>query len=277
MRNIEKLNIAFQGEHGAYGEMAVLKFFPNSKPIPSKTFYDVFEKLIKNKVDYAVVPIENSIEGSINETYDLLKTYQIHIIGEVFQFVSHCFIINRNCNLRKIKKIYSHPQALAQCRRFWIKRYEAHPTYDTAGAVKIIKELNYYDAGAIASKRAGELYDMEIVKEGIQDNRNNFTRFLVLSKKSNVKRSGNDKTSIIFSINHSPGSLFGILEEFAKRNLNLTKIESRPTKEKLWEYYFFVDFEGHLKEKTVAEMLKVLKCKCNFLKVLGSYQIASKD
>lgn len=277
MSNEKKLKIAFQGEHGAYGEMAVLKIFPNSKPIPSRTFYDVFEKLRKGKVDYAVVPIENSIEGSINETYDLLIKYQIHIIGEVFQHVSHCFIINKNCDFKKIKKIYSHPQALAQCRKFWINKYDEYPTYDTAGAVKMIKELNYYDSGAIASKRAGELYDMSIVKEGIQDTTNNFTRFLVLSKKSNQEKTGMDKTSIIFSINHAPGSLFGILEEFAKRNLNLTKIESRPTKERLWEYYFFVDFEGHLKDKTVAGMFKVLKYKCKFLKILGSYKIASKD
>ncbi len=277
MQSEKKLKIAFQGEHGAYGEMAVLKFFPKSKPIPSKTFYNVFEKVMKDRADYAVIPIENSIEGSINETYDLLIKYNVHIIGEIFQSVSHCFIINKNSDLRKIKNIYSHPQALAQCRKFWINKYEAHPTYDTAGAVKMIKDLNYYDSGAIASKRASELYNMKVIKEGIQDTTNNFTRFLVISKKSGVKKTGADKTSIIFSINHSPGSLFGILEEFAKRNLNLTKIESRPTKEKLWEYYFFVDFEGHFKEKPISEMLKVLKYKCNFLKILGSYRIATKD
>jgi prephenate dehydratase len=276
------LKVAFQGERGAYGEMATLQYFPDAKLVPLKSFHDVFEAANNDEVGYIVVPVENSIEGSINEIYDILLQTRMSVIGEVYQRVIHCLITNRN--VKMIRYVYSHPQALAQCRGYLQKKgLKPVPTYDTAGAVKMIKENKMSDSAAIASKRAAELYDMEILDEGIEDRRNNYTRFLVLSPKKKRKKKKNGKgdlhdgphkTSIIFSVRHVPGALFGILGEFAIRKINLTKIESRPTKETPWEYNFYVDFEGHLQNTAVHEALMSIKPKTSYMKILGSYKKA---
>jgi prephenate dehydratase len=273
--------VAFQGERGAYGEMATLQYFPDVKLLPLKSFQDVFDAAETGKVEYIVVPLENSIEGSINEIYDLLLQTKMNVVGEIYQRVRHCLIANRDAKM--IRYVYSHPQALAQCRAYLQnKGLKPMPTYDTAGAAKMIKENKMVDSAAIASKRAAELYDMEILDEGIEDRKNNYTRFFVLSPKK--KKSGksdphdiggyNHKTSIIFSVRHVPGALFGILGEFAIRKINLTKIESRPTKETPWEYNFYVDFEGHLQNKAVYEALLSIKPKTSYIKILGSYKKA---
>jgi prephenate dehydratase len=273
--------VAFQGERGAYGEMATLQYFPDVKLLPLKSFQDVFDAAETGKVEYIVVPLENSIEGSINEIYDLLLQTKMNVVGEIYQRVRHCLIANRGTKM--IRYVHSHPQALAQCRAYLQnKGLKPMPTYDTAGAAKMIKENKMVDSAAIASKRAAELYDMEILDEGIEDRKNNYTRFFVLSPKK--KKSGksdphdiggyNHKTSIIFSVRHVPGALFGILGEFAIRKINLTKIESRPTKETPWEYNFYVDFEGHLQNKAVYEALLSIKPKTSYVKILGSYKKA---
>jgi prephenate dehydratase len=273
--------VAFQGERGAYGEMATLQYFPDVKLLPLKSFQDVFDAAETGKVEYIVVPLENSIEGSINEIYDLLLQTKMNVVGEIYQRVRHCLIANRGTKM--IRYVHSHPQALAQCRAYLQnKGLKPMPTYDTAGAAKMIKENKMVDSAAIASKRAAELYDMEILDEGIEDRKNNYTRFFVLSPKK--KKSGksdphdiggyNHKTSIIFSVRHVPGALFGILGEFAIRKINLTKIESRPTKETPWEYNFYVDFEGHLQNKAVHETLLSIKPKTSYIKILGSYKKA---
>jgi prephenate dehydratase len=267
--------VAFQGERGAYGEMATLQYFPKATLIPKKSFQDVFDAAGKGEVDYIVVPVENSIEGSVNENYDLLLQTKLEVIGEVYQRVRHCLIANRGA--KKIKYVHSHPQALAQCRGYMQKKkLEPVPAYDTAGAVKMIKENKMLDSAAIASKRAAELYDMEILDEGIEDRKNNYTRFLILSAKKarGNANGGNYKTSMIFSVKHVPGALFGIVGEFAIRRINLTKIESRPTKETPWEYNFYVDFEGHVQDKAVKEALRSIKPKTSYVKILGSYKRA---
>jgi prephenate dehydratase len=273
--------VAFQGERGAYGEMATLQYFPDAKLLPLKSFQDVFEAAENGKVEYIVVPLENSIEGSINEIYDLLLQTKMNVVGEIYQRVRHCLIANRGAKM--IRNVHSHPQALAQCRAYLQnKGLKPVPTYDTAGAAKMIKENKMADSAAIASKRAAELYDMEILDEGIEDRKNNYTRFFVLSpkKKKSGKSDSHDsgghhhKTSIIFSVRHVPGALFGILGEFAIRKINLTKIESRPTKETPWEYNFYVDFEGHLQNKAVHEALLSIKTKTSYIKILGSYKKA---
>lgn len=273
--------VAFQGERGAYGEMATLQYFPNVKLLPLKSFQDVFDAAETGKVEYIVVPLENSIEGSINEIYDLLLQTKMNVVGEIYQRVRHCLIANRGTKM--IRYVHSHPQALAQCRAYLQnKGFRPVPTYDTAGAAKMIKENKMADSAAIASKRAAELYDMEILDEGIEDRRNNYTRFFVLSpkKKNSGKSVSHDvvshdhKTSIIFSVRHVPGALFAILGEFAIRKINLTKIESRPTKETPWEYNFYVDFEGHLQNKAVHEVLLSIKPKTSYIKILGSYKKA---
>lgn len=264
--------VAFQGEPGAYGEIATLSYFPKAEPLPAKSFQNVFEYLESGTVDFAVIPIENSIEGSVNETYDLLLNTNMVVCGEIYQQIRHCLIINPGVDGSKMRSVYSHPQALAQCRAYLQnKNLQPIPTYDTAGAVKMIKENRMKDAAAIASERAANLYGMEILEEGIEDKKNNYTRFLVLSKAVS-EPTGHDGTSIIFSVRHTPGALFGILEEFANRRINLTKIESRPTKEVPWEYYFYVDFEGHSLDKRICDLIEAVRKKAVFIKILGSYK-----
>lgn len=273
--------VAFQGERGAYGEMAALHFFKKARLVPLKSFREVFDSAERGDSDAAIVPVENSIEGSVNEVYDLLlETKKLEVVGEVYQRVRHCLIANPGARKKTIKWVHSHPQALAQCREYLQKnRMESVPAYDTAGAAKMIKEKGSTDSAAIASKRAAELYGMQILDEGIEDRRNNYTRFLVLSprKVRRQERSVNYKTSLIFSVKHVPGALFGIIGELAVRQINLTRVESRPTKETPWEYNFYVDLEGHVDEKRVKQALKAVKSKTLYLKILGSYRKAEFD
>lgn len=267
----KEIRIAFQGERGAYSEMAIMLNFPTSTAIPLKTFYDVFETVKNHRNGIAVVPIENSIEGSVSETYDLLLQDKIYVSGEIFQRINHCLIVNKD--YKKIINVYSHPQALGQCRNYIQRnKLEPIPAFDTAGAVKFIKENKMMSSAAIASRRAAEIYDMEIFDEGIEDKKNNFTRFFVISKQLVDKPSGKDRTSIIFALEHKPGSLYQVLKEFSRKSINLTRIESRPTKETPWEYYFYVDFDGHYNDEKVKLTLNRIKTQTKFFKLLGSYQ-----
>lgn len=267
-----KIKVAFQGEHGAYSEEAAFKCFGNSvETVPSKTLRDVFSALKKNKVDFAIVPVENSLEGTVGAAYDLFLKYNLKPEGEVFQRIKHCLISFPHETLKSIKKVYSHPQALGQCNEFLGKLgYEAIPVYDTAGSVKMIKEKKLKNSAGIASERAAKLYRMRIIKKGIETNRHNYTRFLILSKKK-TRPTGNDKTSIIFSIRHIPGALYEALKPFAIRKINLTKIESRPIMGKPWEYNFILEFGGHREDKKIKDTLKDLERVTTFLKVIGSY------
>lgn len=271
------LRVAFQGELGAYSEMAVYSFFgQNIEVLPCKSFDDVFESVKVGKVDYGVVPIENSIEGSVNRTYDLFLEYDLKVCGEIIIRVSHCLIAHKNSKLEEIKTVFSHPQALAQCRKFLEQHnLRAISTFDTAGSVKMIKEEKMMDSAAIASERAAQIYGMTILERDIEDSKNNSTRFFVLDKQDSPY-SGEDKTSIIFAAKSIPGALYKVLKEFADRNINLTKIESRPTKQTPWEYHFYLDFEGHRIETKCQEALKSIKDKTLFIKILGSYKAAEK-
>jgi len=264
--------VAFQGERGAYSESAVYQFFGATVQVkPCKDFKDVFESVKKQEVQAGVVPVENSLEGSVNQNYDLFFDYDLKVCGEVIVKVEHCLIVNPGTSIDQIKTVYSHPQALAQCRSFLEKsKWEIIPAYDTAGSVKLIKEKKLKDAAAIASERAAEIYGMQILARDIADNKENFTRFFILSTEDSPV-TGKDKTSIIFSAKHEPGSLYNALGEFAKRNINLTRIESRPTKKTAWEYNFYLDFEGHRTEPRCAEALKALEKYATFIKILGSY------
>lgn len=271
------LKVAFQGEFGAYSEMAIYSFFGETAEVkPSESFDDVFERVKKRDVDYGVVPIENSIEGSVNRTYDLFLEYNLKVCGEIIIRISHCLIAHEDANINRIKTVYSHPQALAQCRKFLVEhKLKAISTFDTAGSVKMIKEEHLIDAAAIASERAAQIYDMTILEKGIEDVKNNSTRFFVLDTKDS-NYSGEDKTSIIFAAKSIPGALYKVLKEFADRNINLTKIESRPTKQTPWEYHFYLDFEGHRTESRCQEALESIKDKTLFIKILGSYKAAKK-
>ena len=265
-------NISFQGERGAYSEAAAKSFFDEIKTIPFATFAEVLENTSKGNSEYSILPVENSLEGSVGESYDLLYSTSLNVIGEIYHRVEHCLIgIGK---LEDVDTVYSHPQALGQCRKF-IEEHNMKtiPAYDTAGSVKIVKELNKKNCACIASKTSSLIYNMPIMSENIANNSNNYTRFLILSKKKSTQTE-NDKTSIIFSIKHEPGSLFRIIENFHKNNVNLTKIESRPTKSNTWEYNFYVDFEGNAKNPKILEMLEKIKQESLFMKVLGSYHSA---
>jgi len=266
-------SVSFQGERGAYSEAAAKAFFNTEiNVVPLLTFAKVLENTIQDKTEYSILPVENSLEGSIGESYDLLYSTSLNAIGEIYHRIEHCLI--GNGSLEEIDTVYSHPQALGQCRNFIEKHnMKTVPTYDTAGSVKIIKELNKKNIACIASKDASKIYDMPVISENIANNLNNHTRFLILSK-SNKEETGKDKTSIIFSIKHEPGSLYRIIEKFYNYNVNLTKIESRPTKTNTWEYNFYVDFEGHAKNLKISEMLEKIKQETLFMKILGSYPSA---
>jgi chorismate mutase / prephenate dehydratase len=272
MKLNRQIEVGYQGEPGAYSEAAVHRIFGSSvQPKPCKHFSDVFENVHTDVTKYGVVPIENSIEGSVSQVFDLFLQHDLKVYGELFLRISHSFIVNPGTDFEDVKIVYSHPQALGQCKKYLEQlNLDLVATYDTAGSVKMIKEKRLTDAAAIAGERAAKIYGMEILANDIADTKNNHTRFLVLSKEA-LPQSGNDKTSIIFSTKHVSGVLHEALGEFATRGINMTKIESRPTKLKLWEYNFYLDFEGHYTEQRCAEALDALRARSNFVKVLGSY------
>ena len=267
------IRVSFQGERGAYSEAASRAFFSEDiETVPLPTFAEVLESTSKGITDFSVLPVENSLEGSVGESYDLLFSTSLNAIGEYYLRIEHCLI--GNGRLEDVDTVYSHPQALGQCRNFIEKhKMKTVPTYDTAGSVKIIKDIDSKNVACIASSMASEIYDMPIIAKEIANNLNNYTRFLVLGKQQK-KETGKDKTSIIFSIKHEPGSLYRIIENFHKYNVNLTKIESRPNKTSVWEYNFYVDFEGHSENPKISEMLQNIKNDTLFMKVLGSYPAA---
>lgn len=271
-RRLQGMEVAFQGELGAYSEEAAFRFFgPQIQVKPQEKMDGVFNAVETGKAQYGVVPIENSLEGSISQVYDLLLDSSLKVSGELNLRVSHALIANPGATLDSIKRIYSHPQALGQCQAF-IRHLncELIPTYDTAGAVKMIKEKGIKDGAAIASPRAAGIYGMNVIAREIEDSAHNFTRFFILDKHDSPP-TGNDKTSIVFSVKHKPGALFAFLEDMARKKLNLTKIESRPTRQKPWEYNFYMDFEGHHQDKAAQAALSGLEDSAIFIKVLGSY------
>ena len=268
--------VSFQGERGAYSEAASVSFFEDEvNVIPCSTFADALKNTENDTSDYSVLPVENSLEGSVGESNDLLLSTKLNVVGEIYHRIHHCLI--GTGSLADIDIVYSHPQALGQCRQFIQENsLETIPTYDTAGSVKIIRGLNENNVACIASKKAGKIFDVPVIQEGIEDNTNNYTRFLVFSKEKNDKTE-NSKTSIIFSVKHETGTLYQIINEFYQQKINLTKIESRPNKNTAWEYNFYVDFEGHQDDSSIKDMLKKLRDNSTFLKILGSYPIAKLD
>jgi chorismate mutase/prephenate dehydratase len=264
--------VAYQGEPGAYTEEAAMRFFGKStRGMPYESIDEVFEAVEVGEVPFAMVPVENSLEGSITRAYDLLLDSPLMVCGETELRISHCLIALAGAGLDTIRFVYSHPQALGQCRNF-LNHLSAEiiPASDTAGSVRMIKEQGRQDGAAVASARAAELYGLKIIAREIEDNPHNFTRFFVLSKEDSPP-TGNDKTSIVFSLKHKPGALYECLREFASRKVNLTKLESRPTRHQPWEYNFYMDFSGHREEKEVGEALKALEEHAVFVKILGSY------
>ncbi len=270
------VKVAFQGERGAFSEDAAAKLFGKSIDfVPCMRLKEVFELATQDKVEFGVVPLENSQAGSINDTYDLLLAYPLSIFAEVVLKVSHCLMALPGEKLTDLTTIYSHPQALAQCEEFLSKlKAEIIPSYDTAGSAKMIKERKSKNCAAIASKRAADIYGLEILASDIETSANNYTKFVAISKQK-VKPAQRSKTSLVFATEHKPGSLYRILGIFATRNINLTKLESRPSRTKPWEYVFYVDFEGHLDGEVCQEAVRELQKETTFIKILGSYPQAT--
>ncbi|MBI5778245.1 MAG: prephenate dehydratase [Planctomycetes bacterium] len=266
-------SIGFQGEHGAYGEDAALKFDNTGIPLPCRQFVDVFDEVGSGQIDFGVVPVENSLEGAVTEVNDLLVGTELKIFGEVRFPIHHSLLALPETDYREIKAVYSHPQALAQCRGFIARNnLEPIPFYDTAGAAKMISDTKAKAAAAIASASCAELYNLEIIKEEIEDDKSNFTRFLILAKESN-KEPGN-KCSIVFSTKHEAGTLFAVLKVFSDAGINLTRIESRPIRTDPGKYAFFLDFQGSDRDTKVIGALEQVNQKAVMFKFLGCYSEA---
>jgi len=267
----EPLKVAYLGPRATFTHMACMQQFGHSAMyIPVNSIKEVFDEVERGRADYGVVPIENSTEGVVNHTLDMFVDSPLKIAGEILQEVS-LHLLSRTGRLDDIKKIYSHPHAIAQCKTWLDNNLAGIPlleTYSTAKAAELCMEDP--SIGAIASEAAAKIYGLNVVTRRIEDNINNFTRFLVIAQKS-PPCTGRDKTSVMFSIKDRVGGLHDMLRPFSVHAINLTKIESRPSKKKAWEYIFYVDLEGHQEDAKVRTALEELRPQCLFLKVLGSY------
>jgi len=267
----EPLKVACLGPLATFTHLAALRHFGSSASfVPVISIKEVFDAVETGKAEFGVVPIENSNEGVITYTLDLFMDYDLKVSAEVMLEITHN-LLSKSGDKTKIKKIYSFSPPTAQCRRWLQLNMTGIPIIEatsTANAAELASRDD--EAAAIASELAAEIYDLKFVERSIEDNKHNFTRFLVISKDF-PKKSGKDKTSIMFSIKDKPGALYNILEPFKKAKINLTKIESRPSKRRAWEYIFFVDMEGHVEDKRLKKAIDTLKENCLYLKILGSY------
>ena len=273
-KNPANAKVAFQGAHYAFSEIAAKQYFGEDVSVlPCRTFEDVFDAVQAEQAGFGMIPIENSLTGSIHRNYDLLLEHALTIVGEVFLRIEQQLIANPGVQLKDIRVIYSHPQALEQCRRFLtgLKNVEAVASYDTAGSVQMIHDKKMLQAAAIASRLAAQDYEMQILKEEIEDIPENFTRFLIVSKNA-MPLGEPDKTSVVFSMKNIPGALFKGLSVFALRDIDLLKIESRPLRGKPWAYIFYLDFVGDMRQEHCRNAIRHLEEITSFLKVLGSYQ-----
>jgi prephenate dehydratase len=268
--------VAFQGEPGAYSELALLDFFGKGvSSLPCHTFEEVFTAVVETRCQHGIIPIENSLAGSIHRNYDLLLRHELHIVGEYHLRVSHCLLALPGVQLQDVRRVHSHPQALAQCEsnlsRMGVERIAEA---DTAGSARLLLERDDRQAGALASSRAAEVYGLQVLATDMEDNPANFTRFLVLARQPyNVidPEDGDYKTSIVFSLNNLPGVLFRAMGVFALRDIDLTKIESRPLAGQPWEYLFYIDFAGHSDSINSGRALEHMQEMATYYRLLGSY------
>jgi prephenate dehydratase len=266
------MRIAFQGEAGAFSEAAALRYDAAAEPMACESFEAVFDAVEKGRARFGVLPVENSIGGTIHRNYDLLVEHELPIVGEVELRVVHNLLASHGTTFEQIRRIYSHPQALAQCDRFLrsLTGIEIVATYDTAGSARMIREHNWTDAGAIASERAAQVFDLSVLKRGIQDFDTNITRFIVISRAGAPARPP-DKTTIVFTLPNAPGALFKALSVFALRDIDLTKLESRPMRGQPWQYLFYVDLGVPRDDLRCARALVHLAEFAPSLRTLGSY------
>lgn len=268
--SLEKnMSIAFLGPEATFTHQAAIRRFGNSlRYTAQKTIADVFSEVDKGRADYGVVPVENSTEGVVNNTLDMFVESNLKVVAQIIMPIQHCLVGGTK---DQIRKLYTHPQALGQCRN-WVQahlpRAETIETSSTTRAAELASKDKR--AAAIASALAAEQYHLKIIESDIQDNAGNVTRFLVLGKQCSPS-TGEDRTSLMFRISDEVGALHRALTPFQSNRLNMTKIESRPSKQKAWEYYFFLDLDGHMEDAPVKKALQMLQAQCGFVKVLGSY------
>lgn len=273
----QTITVAFQGERGAFGDEAVQTYFGNNtdrtpEPVPCRTFAQVFRSVAAGEVDYGLVPVENSQAGSINDVYDLLRQHDLYVTGEIIHQVNQCLLCLPGQQLSDIKRVISHPQALAQSDAFLSELgVEIAATYDTAGSAKMIREEQLQNVAAVASAGAAEVYQLDILARGIQTIKDNYTRFIALGREPAPRVDGPAKTMLVLTTSHQPGSLYRGLGALAAQQINLLKLESRPSRQRAWEYVFYLDFEGHREDPVVRSALAHLAEYTTFCKVLGSF------
>lgn len=269
-----KPKAAFQGELGAYSELAALEYFNREVTVlPRAAFAHVFDAVSAGEADHGVIPIENSLTGSIHDNYDLLLSHDLIITGEIKLRIMQNLLAVPGTRMEDVRRIYSHPQALSQCKDFLsrLEGVELVSMYDTAGAARKVRDAGRTEEAAIASEQAALDYGLEILRAGIESNHKNFTRFLVLSREL-AEKAEDSKTSIVFSTRDIPGALFKSLSVFALRDINLYKIESRPIPGSPWEYMFYLDFGGDIRDEVTKRAITHLEEIASYLKVLGSYR-----
>ncbi|GAB4448496.1 MAG: prephenate dehydratase [Anaerolineae bacterium] len=268
--------VAFQGEAGAYSEEAVRQFFgAGVEAMPCRTLREAIRAVESGKAQYCMLPIENAVAGSVESAYELLMDCDLRIRGEVILRVRHALIGVPGATLSDIRRVRSHPQALAQCERY-LERHNlaAVQAFDTAGAARELAEQPESDVAVIAHETAAAIYGLEVIDNGIEDLPFNYTRFFVLGAED-PPRAQRNKTSLVFATRHVPAALYNALGEFAQRNINLTKIESRPRRNQPWQYVFYLDFEGHWQDPPCEAALLGLLRRSSFVKMLGSYPAAA--
>jgi arogenate/prephenate dehydratase len=272
------MRIAYQGEPGAYSEAAALRFAPSAELLPCRSFEEVFAAVAEGRASHGILPMENSIGGSIHRNYDLLVEHELPIVGEVELMVDHCLLALPGTRLEDVKVVYSHPQALAQCERALagMTAVEIVAVYNTAGAAKMVREGGRPDAAAVASRRAGDVFNLLPLRESIQDFSDNITRFFIISRTARDVVDA-DKTSIVFAMASTPGALFKALAGFALRDINLTKLESRPLRGRPWEYMFYADVEVARDAVECGRALAHLGEFTRWVRTLGSYRSWKKD
>ncbi len=276
-----KQSVAFQGELGAFSQVAAHQLAPDFRPVPLTTFEQVFEAVANGKCNAAAIPIENTLHGSVYENYDHILKYELPIQAETFVRIVHNLIAPPGIKRSQIRRVFSHQVALNQCRHFFAANpeFERTPFYDTAGSVKMLMEKKLPDAAAIASATAAQIYGAKILQKSIEDDPENYTRFFLLQRprKKAPRISGVPyKTSVVFTMRNVPGALFRALSALALRDLNLTKIESRPLRGKPWDYLFYVDFIGHTDDDVTKHALGHLAELAEMWRVLGCYPAADK-
>jgi prephenate dehydratase len=274
----EPLRIAYQGVPGAFSEMAALKFDPDCEPVGFPTFAEAFAAAVTGDCAHACLPVENSLAGSINQSYDLLTDSVLHVVSEQIVRVNHNLLAQPGVTLEQVRRVYSHPQALEQCKGFLSSHgFEAVIDFDTAGAAKLLSENGGEGRAAIASLAAARHYGLEVLATDIEDLDINYTRFFVLGQDEAPPGPAPRKSSLIIATKHRPGDLVECLEQFPLHGVNMTKLESRPRRDKPWSYLFYIDIDGDIADGNVAAALTGIMRKAAFVKFLGSYPAAPES